>query len=147
MNRISFFNDIVIVILTAFLVASPAIAGPHAGKGKPCKAQKHKHGRGLKSEVQSSGLLVSISIGFEEARRLAVANHYIGYRPLPPGIRKNLARGKPLPPGIAKKVVPAPMLRQLPVYPGYEWRICGKDLVLVSVSTNIVAEILFGVFE
>ena len=39
---------------------------------------------------------------------------------LPPGIRKNLARGKPLPPGIAKKMVPGPMLRELPVYAGHE---------------------------
>src|SRR5687767_6483057 len=31
---------------------------------------------------------------------------------LPPGIAKNLARGKPLPPGIAKRAVPPALLAQ-----------------------------------
>jgi hypothetical protein len=42
-----------------------------------------------------------------------------GYDSLPPGIAKNLARGKPLPPGIAKKTVLTSMLGQLPYYLGY----------------------------
>ncbi|MFY0479054.1 anti-virulence regulator CigR family protein [Achromobacter marplatensis] len=70
-----------------------------------------------------------------------------GYSSLPPGVRKNLARGKPLPPGIAKKMVPGPMLARLPVYPGYEWRVAGSDLILVAVATAIVADVLFDVFD
>ena len=66
---------------------------------------------------------------------------------LPPGIRKNLARGKPLPPGIAKKMVPGPMLRELPAYSGYEWRVYGSDLVLVALATGVVADVLAGVFD
>lgn len=65
----------------------------------------------------------------------------------PPGIRKNLARGKPLPPGIAKKMVPGPMLARLPAYPGYEWRIAGSDLVLVAIATAVVADVLLNVFD
>lgn len=60
---------------------------------------------------------------------------------LPPGIAKNLARGKPLPPGIAKQIDPA-LARQLPYYPGYEWRQYGTDAVLVEVGTSIVREVL-----
>lgn len=60
---------------------------------------------------------------------------------LPPGIAKNLARGKPLPPGIAKQIDPA-LARQLPYYPGYEWRQYGTDAVLVEVGTTIVREVL-----
>lgn len=70
-----------------------------------------------------------------------------GYSSLPPGIRKNLARGKPLPPGIAKKMVPGPLLGRLPRYPGYEWRIAGSDLVLIAVATAVVADILYDVFD
>lgn len=60
---------------------------------------------------------------------------------LPPGIAKNLARGKPLPPGIAKQIDPA-LARQLPNYPGYEWRQYGTDAVLVEVGTSVVREVL-----
>ncbi|MDO5667026.1 MAG: anti-virulence regulator CigR family protein [Alcaligenaceae bacterium] len=70
-----------------------------------------------------------------------------GYSTLPPGIRKNLARGKPLPPGIAKKMVPGSLLDRLPRHSGYEWRVAGSDLVLISVATDIVADILYDVFN
>lgn len=70
-----------------------------------------------------------------------------GYSSLPPGIRKNLARGKPLPPGIAKKMVPGSLLSRLPRHPGYEWRIAGTDLILVSIATAVIADILYDVFD
>ena len=66
---------------------------------------------------------------------------------LPPGIRKNLARGKPLPPGIAKKMVPGPMLRDLPVYAGHEWRVAGDDLILVSLGSGLVVEVMGDIFR
>lgn len=59
--------------------------------------------------------------------------------------RKNY--GKPLPPGIAKKNVPASMLNQLPYYPGYEWQVVGDNLVLIALSTAIVASVINGVFD
>ncbi|UDF36379.1 UNVERIFIED_ORG: anti-virulence regulator CigR family protein [Shinella sp. XGS7] len=90
---------------------------------------------------------LSVSIRYEQARSLAVQGGFTGYKPLPPGIRKNLARGKPLPPGIAKKAAPPALLRQLPQRPGYEWQVCGTDLVLVAVGTLIVAEVLKSVFD
>jgi hypothetical protein len=90
---------------------------------------------------------VHINIGFDEVRRLAVDNQLTGYAALPPGIRKNLARGKPLPPGIAKRAVPAAMLVQLPVIDGHEWQVSGTDLVLIALGTLVVVEILEGVFE
>lgn len=71
----------------------------------------------------------------------------IGYQALPPGIAKNVARGKPLPPGIAKKTLPASMINDLPYYPGYEWRAVGDDLVLVALSTAIVTAVINGVFD
>ena len=65
---------------------------------------------------------------------------------LPPGIRKNLARGKPLPPGIAKKMNPD-FARQLPNYPGYEWRQVGSDAALINITTGIVREIMRDVLR
>lgn len=70
---------------------------------------------------------VDVRVSFDHARHLALNYGLTGYDSLPPGIAKNLARGKPLPPGIAKKTVPADMLGQLPSYPGYEWRVVGDD--------------------
>ncbi|HEX7122243.1 MAG TPA: anti-virulence regulator CigR family protein [Gemmatimonadaceae bacterium] len=57
---------------------------------------------------------------------------------LPPGIAKNLARGKPLPPGIAKKHVPAELARKLPARDGAEWIIAGDVVLLIDVSDVVV---------
>ncbi|MEN5143949.1 anti-virulence regulator CigR family protein [Pseudomonas juntendi] len=65
---------------------------------------------------------------------------------LPPGIQKNLARGKPLPPGIAKKL-DGRLLGQLPHYDGYEWMQAGADLILVAVATGLIYEVLNGAFD
>lgn len=65
---------------------------------------------------------------------------------LPPGIQKNLARGKPLPPGIAKKL-DGRLLGQLPRYDGYEWMQAGVDLILVAVATGVIYEVLNGAFD
>ena len=64
---------------------------------------------------------------------------------LPPGIAKNLARGKPLPPGIAKNFDNR-LLGQLPRYDGYEWKQVGSDIVLVT-ATGIIYEILRNVLD
>lgn len=65
---------------------------------------------------------------------------------LPPGIQKNLARGKPLPPGIAKKL-DGRLASRLPHYEGYEWQQVGTELILVSIATGLVYEILNGAFD
>lgn len=90
---------------------------------------------------------ISLDISIPDLRRLAVNHGLTGYSSLPPGIAKNLARGKPLPPGIAKKAVPGAMLRDLPYYPGYEWQIAGNDLVLIAASTALVTAVINGVFD
>jgi hypothetical protein len=64
---------------------------------------------------------------------------------LPPGIARNLARGKPLPPGIAKRFLPVDLRSRLPAYAGYEMLIAGRNVLLVSVATGIIADILFDV--
>ena len=103
------------------------------------------HGDGILDGV--TGGLVSAGITLAAARQLALDGGYTGYTALPPGIAKNLARGKPLPPGIARKMVPGGMLPKLPRHPGYEWRVLGSDLVLVSIASSVVADVLHDVFH
>ena len=135
-------------LVLASLLALPALAAPPEGKGNK---GKHGHGypdAGASVQVDARiGHLGSISISSGDARRIAERHGYVGYAALPPGIRKNLARGKPLPPGIAKKMVPGPMLRELPVYAGHEWRIAGDDLILVSLGNGLVVEVLGDIFR
>jgi len=126
------------IIVGLAQVSGPTLADPPPGKGK---------GKGRSEEAPAPAApLVSAGIPVVDARRYAVESGGTGYKPLPPGIRRNLARGKALPPGIAKKYAPAPMLRHLPVHPGYEWRAVGTDLVLVAIATAVVADILIDVF-
>jgi Ni/Co efflux regulator RcnB len=115
---------------------SPAYAAPPEGKGK-----------GSKSAGDDTVQLVQPTVDYATIRQFAVAGHATGYKALPPGIAKNLARGKPLPPGIAKKSVPSGVRDHLPVYPDYEWKRCGTDLVLVEIATQIVAEVLAGILQ
>jgi hypothetical protein len=62
---------------------------------------------------------------------------------LPPGIAKNLARGKPLPPGIAKQYLPGDLVRQLPPAPaGYERIIVTGKILLVEIATQVVHDVL-----
>ena len=65
---------------------------------------------------------------------------------LPPGIQKNLARGKPLPPGIAKKL-DGRLIGRLPHYDGYEWQQVGTDLILIALASGLIYEILDGAFD
>ena len=62
---------------------------------------------------------------------------------LPPGIARNLERGKPLPPGIAKQYLPQNVLVQLPSPgTGLEYIVVAGKLLLVEAATQIVRQVL-----
>ena len=103
--------------------------------------------KGNNNDVDLADVLVTAGITLLDARNIALGQGLTNYSALPPGIQKNLMRGKPLPPGIAKKMVPGGMLSKLPVHPGYEWRVAGRDLILVSIATGMLADVLSGVFD
>lgn len=153
-------------LLTA-LVATPVLANPPEGKGP-----KGEHGQAGKSHGgwqasqpsvqhgnkggqdkhhdkggQKQGLKPA-GISADEARRMVgeLQLQGVGSQGLPPGIRKNLARGKPLPPGIAKRFPPQALAQRLPQQPGYEWQVVGPDLVLVELGTRVVHDILRDIF-
>jgi hypothetical protein len=62
---------------------------------------------------------------------------------LPPGIARNLERGKPLPPGIAKQYLPQNVIVQLPSPgTGLEYIVVAGKLLLVEAATQIVRQVL-----
>lgn len=68
------------------------------------------------------------------------------HKGLPPGIEKNLARGKPLPPGIAKQYLPDGLIKALPAPPkGYERIIVDGKVLLVEIATQVIHDILMDV--
>ncbi|MFT6465424.1 anti-virulence regulator CigR family protein [Halopseudomonas sp.] len=128
------------ITLALALASASAFAQPPHDKGKKDKKQDHHHS----SQQQNH------SITIEEAVVRSIFRDQRSYleptKPLPPGIRKNLARGKPLPPGIAKRFDNR-LESRLPQYPGYDWRQVGTDAVLVSTATGIIESILLNVLN
>ncbi|HKV97311.1 MAG TPA: hypothetical protein VJR90_07495 [Gammaproteobacteria bacterium] len=64
---------------------------------------------------------------------------------LPPGIAKNLARGKPLPPGIAAQLQPLPpeLVQQLPRPPaGYQIFMLDGRILLVNMATQVISDVI-----
>lgn len=125
--------------LSLLLATSPLLASPPPGKGN------NKHGNDH-DQVQIDMRGPSVDIG--QVRIILGDNRQLtgSSAPLPPGIAKNLARGKPLPPGIAKRF-DSRLASRLPYYEGYEWKQVGTDVVLVAVATGIVYEILRNVLD
>jgi Nickel/cobalt transporter regulator len=148
------------VLIAALLVAMPAGALADKGsKGKGGNPQgpppgvrvddggPGKGNKGAKGGAPQQGA-VGILISSDDRR---VIQDYFRINPypvqdLPPGIAKNLARGKPLPPGIAKRNLPPGLVGHLPPRPGYEWVAVGRDVALVAIATGVVADILRDAF-
>lgn len=62
---------------------------------------------------------------------------------LPPGIAKNLSRGKSIPPGIARQYLPAQLRQELPVLPsGLEYLVVAGKLLLVEAATQVIRDVL-----
>ncbi|MFC1689811.1 anti-virulence regulator CigR family protein [Pseudomonadota bacterium] len=132
MSRFSTFLRFFALVAAVLFLAGPLLADKPNKKG---------------ASDPSFSVTVTAGISFGDARKLAVDNGLTGYKPLPPGIRKNLARGKPMPPGIAKTRMPGAFIRQLPHHDGYEWQQAGSDLVLVAIGSLIIADVLERVFD
>jgi Ni/Co efflux regulator RcnB len=125
--------------------------GQGSGKGNSQNVQDHGNQGGQGNKGKKSG--GSDWDNGPSINRSSVIGIVDGYRDywspgpaLPPGIQKNLARGKPLPPGIAKKL-DGRLAGRLPHYDGYEWQQVGTDLILVALATGLIYEILDGAFD
>ena len=130
----------------ALIAGSPALlADPGKNKGQGNSAQ---HGSGGQQGGQDSNWSGGPQVDIGDIRIVLDDNReYWGpAQALPPGIQKNLARGKPLPPGIAKKL-DGRLVSRLPHYDGYDWVRAGTDLILVAVATGIIYEVLQDVMD
>ncbi len=131
-------------ILLAFMGTSPAMAKNSDNQNKN-NGQGNSQGNGQKGNSKKNDKQQEMhyaGIDRKQAKKYAKQYNFYGYKPLPPGIRKNLARGKPIPPGLAYNRLPPAYIATLPYYQGYEWRGYGADLVLVSIVTGVIADVL-----
>ena len=99
--------------------------------------------------VFSDGELATIRAYYENTRTTPAHSGSMGMgmggglSALPPGIAKNLARGKPLPPGIAKQVLPTTLQSSLPPAPdGYERIIVAGKILLVAIATQVIVDVI-----
>ncbi len=93
-----------------------------------------------------------LSIRFSDAEIRIINDYYRRYpasaASLPPGIAKNLARGKPLPPGIAKRYLPNNLVGLLPApLAGTNRVIVGSDIFLVELSTGLILDVIEAVLN
>jgi Domain of unknown function (DUF3315). len=117
-------------------------SGQHGNQGN--QGNQGNNGQGGGNNWQGGG--PSIDIGGVQVILNDNRNYWNPGAALPPGIQKNLARGKPLPPGIAKKL-DGRLIGRLPHYDGYEWQQAGTDLLLVTIATGVIYEVLHNVLD
>lgn len=110
-------------------------------------ASAQDNGRGNRKKSTAA---VQVTAGFSISERQVITSFFSthSYAPeaLPPGIVKQLARGKPLPPGIAKRSLPEELVVDLPTREGFEITIFGDRIVLLEAS-GLVVDILTGIFD
>ena len=108
--------------------------------------QGRSQGRGRGGSESSVSVVVVFRDGDQAVFRDYFVTHKIAAQALPPGIAKNVARGKPLPPGIAKKALPANLLVLAPkVDKDVSFAIVGE--VVVALKGGVVIDVLAGVFK
>ncbi|ROM46115.1 hypothetical protein BK648_15840 [Pseudomonas poae] len=146
-KRMKFVSAVLTLVVS--VTSGLAFADPGNGKGQG-NNRGNAHGDQGPDKLTGKG---GSARGGPSVDRGAVLSALGGYRnywspgpALPPGIQKKLARGKPLPPGIAKKL-DGRLVGHLPRYDGYEWQQVGTDLILVTIATGIIYEVLNGVFD
>ncbi|WP_406822032.1 anti-virulence regulator CigR family protein [Pseudomonas sp. KnCO4] len=151
--------SVVAVVTSIALAVGPSLSYADPGNGKGQGHGKNQHVQGQHGQGQGQGQQgqghggggggydhPSIDHGYVLDILAGHRSYWNAGPALPPGIQKNLARGKPLPPGIAKKL-DGRLLGQLPHYDGYEWMQAGVDLILVAVATGIIYEVLHGALD
>ncbi|WP_191630966.1 anti-virulence regulator CigR family protein [Pseudomonas fluorescens] len=149
---IATISSLALVFSSAMTLADPGNGkGQGNGKGNSQDVQGHGNQKGNGgNKGNNSGDNWSHGPSIDRGNVLGIVGGYRDYwspgPALPPGIQKNLARGKPLPPGIAKKL-DGRLVGHLPHYDGYEWQQVGTDLLLVALATGLIYEVLNGAFD
>ncbi|EHA16778.1 anti-virulence regulator CigR family protein [Halomonas sp. HAL1] len=141
------FSALGALLFNSATFAQPDHAPAHGArdKGNSSQHQTQQHGSHHKESAQY-GRVDLPRINERELRQLLRQHDAPRAESLPPGIQRNLERGKPLPPGIAKRF-DGRLASQLPQYPGYEWERVGADVVLIEAATRVVVDVLVDVLR
>ncbi len=138
-------------VLPAVLVLSLFVFMVEAAEAQ---GRNGRGGRGNGGGNDDGGVTVEFTAEFsfslgdrDQIRAYYTSNPTLGLEALPPGIRKNLARGKPMPPGIAKRFPPDVLRSSLSVPPHYHVIEVGWDVLLVEVATGIIHDVLMDVIR
>lgn len=134
------------LVLSGAALAQPAHAPAHGARDNASHAERHRSGESGRHEsrhrrAERDGYVDLPRINERELLRLLRRHDAPRAESLPPGIRRNLERGKPLPPGMAKRF-DGQIANELPRYPGYEWERVGADVVLIEAATRVVVDVL-----
>ena len=135
--------------LICVTAAAPALLAQGRGQGQG-QSQGRRGGGSGGGETDVS---VSVAVVFGTEHRSAFTDYFrrnrIDVEALPPGIAKNVARGKPLPPGIAKKALPNDLvklvMRDTRVPRDTTFAIVGD--VVVATRRGVVVDVMTGVFR
>lgn len=131
---------LVFVAIATFLFAALGDSAVAAGQGR---------GRGADKPKPATQNSTSVTVVFRDTDRVTFRDYFVTHKiapqPLPPGIAKNVARGKPLPPGIAKKAFPADLVILAPRQPGVTFYIVGDRVV--ALRGGIVIDVLIDIFR
>ncbi|HEV8195540.1 MAG TPA: hypothetical protein VGP87_02780 [Gemmatimonadales bacterium] len=124
------------IVVFLGLGASPATGqGPGGGKGP-----KHKVPPGQAKAKHA------FRTTDHDTFRNYFRTHRIAVTPLPPGIARQIARGKPLPPGLARRPLPRELVVLVPPpEPGYDYAIVGNQIVMLDVQ-GLVVDIQIDIF-
>lgn len=159
-----------VILITAALVLSPlasvdAKSDNAKDKGnKPAAAQQGSSnsggggnsgggsGGGSTVETVTTGIAKGVIEGILSDQDKTVIREYFVQHPtkatsLPPGIAKNVARGKPIPPGIAKRGVPSDLKSRINLRDGYDLEQVGTDVILIEAGTRVVLDVLRDVLK
>jgi hypothetical protein len=159
---------ILVLFCATSLAASPlAMADPPHKAHKAHKHQQFKEAHPNKGQKQYSQTnIVRNYNSFSTSQHQLLSSLFSGrnssvwtpsYRQqllaqqdLPPGILKNLQRGKPLPPGLAKKLNYMPMSTYnylgIPYNRHHRLGTVGRNVILYDIATGIVRDILWKFF-
>ena len=134
-------------LLLLGLVCSIPMAVQAQGRGN---GRGNGGGGGGGGRVEATATVMGVDVTLSADIRTQIQSYYTAHpvadaQSLPPGIRRNLARGKPLPPGIAKKVAPPELASRVRLRDGYELVEVGLDVFLVEVATNVIHDVLMDV--
>lgn len=125
----------VILLTTVLLAASTA----------PLLAQRPDKGKGQGATQAQAAEKPPLTERERQIIRTYFTEHPVSAQALPPGIAKNLARGKPLPPGIAKKRAPSGLRTLLPERSGQDILIIG-DRIVIADPVGLVVDVLSDIF-